>query len=314
MQGSLIHRAVIRIAALLAVAASPAVLAIKNLPCPNCTTDRMLVAARASGPGTIYVWDPYSGDVHKYENYCGNSNRVADGKSAVRVETAPSPYGACGNQPMATDELPVEQEYADVAPHLGKIWVATNGTWVIGDNINGLKSGSSRGFRVPLPAGFGGYYPANPTAHDFMVDAVLRGQVRDFVDTQGLSGSSSWLQAAVAYVKANINATMAYTQGITMNFEVLFPDGSSLVFTQALTGLPNYVPETGRDTAGLLIPEANGANYAGNWNYDPSQGYARGRLIDLLDRLNANINYMDSHGYRIMCTWDGHTLHCTVRR
>jgi hypothetical protein len=216
---------------------------------------------------------------------------------------------------MATDELPVEQEYADVAPHLGKIWVATNGTWVIGDNINQVKSGTSRGFKVPLPAGFGGYWPSNPTGHDFMTDAVLRAQVRDYVDSHGLAGAPSWIQSAVTYIKANINATMAYTQGIVMNFEVKFPDGSSLVFTQALTGLPTYIQDSGRDTAGLLIPEANAANYSGNWNFDPSSGgYARGRLIDLLDRLNANINYMDSNGYRISCTWDGQTLHCTVRR
>ena len=301
--------------ALAAALASPAALAIRNQVCPNCTPDRMVIAARAFGLGTIYVWDPHSGDVRKYVNYCGGAERMSDDKLALRVETAVSPYGACGTSSMATDELPVEQQYADVVPHLGKIWIATNGTWVIGSNINGFKGpGNSRGFRVPLPTGFGGYYPQNPTIQDFMIDFNLRTQVQDYIDAHGLSGAPSWLQAAVAYVKANINATMAYTQGITMNFEVVFPDGSSAVFTQPLSGLPNYVPNSGRDTAGFGVPEANAANYAGNWNYDPSDGYARGRLIDLLDRLNANINYMDAHGYRIMCTWDGSTLHCTVRR
>lgn len=315
MQGSRLRSAVTWVIGFAAALACPAVFAIKNQPCPNCTTDQMLTVARASGLGTIYVWDPHSGDVHKYESYCGSPQRPAEDKSAVRVETAPSPYGVCGNRPMATDELTVEQEYADVAPHLGRIWVATNGTWVIGDNINEIKSGTSRGFRVPLPAGFGGYYPSNPTVQDFMTDFNLRTQVRLFVDTNGLTGAPSWLQAAVAYVKANINATMAYTQGITMNFEVVFPDGSSVVYTQPLGALPKYEADSGLDTAGYGVPEANGPQYAGNWNYDPATGaYARGRLIDLLDRLNANINYMDSNGYRIMCTWDGQTLHCTVRR
>src|SRR5262249_31066060 len=149
---------------------------------------------------------------------------------------------------------------------------------------------------------------------DFMMDAALRAHVRDFGDTNGLTGAPSWLQAAVAYVKANISATMAYTQGITFNFEVVFPDGSSVVYTQALTGLPKYEPESGRDDAGWLVPESNGPQFAGNWNYDPSQGYARGRLIDLLQNFGATINYIDAHGYRIRCTWDGHTLMCTVRR
>jgi len=315
MTGKFARKIAIVLAAIAGFVASPAVFAIKNQVCPNCSVDRMIVAARAFGPGTIYIWDPYNGDVRKYVSYCGGAERVNDDKLALRVETAPSPYGACTGQSMATDEVPVEPQYADVAPHLGKIWVATNGTWVIGRNLNTLKGvGNSRGLRVPLPPGFGGYHPQNPTAQDFMTDAVLRAQVRDFVDTNGLGGAPSWVQAAVAYVKANINATMAYTQGITMNFEVVFPDGSSLVFNQALSGLPNYLAESGRDTAGYLIPEANTANYAGNWNYDPSHSYARGRLIDLLERLNANINYMDAHGYRIRCTWDGHTLHCTVRR
>lgn len=314
MLGRFVRTVAICVAGLVGALASPAAFAIRNQVCPNCTVDRMLTAARASGLGTIYIWDPHTGDVHKYVNYCGSPESVGD-KDAVRVETAPSPYGVCGTRPLATDELPVEQEYADVAPHLGKIWVATNGTWVIGDNINSLKSGTSRGFRVRVPMGFGGYYPQNPTAHDFMTDAVLRAQVRDFVDTNGLTGAPSWLQTAVAYVKANINATMAYTQGITMNFEVVFPDGSSLVFNQPLGAMPNYIVDSGRDTTGLLIPEANSANYSGNWNYDPSTGgYARGRLIDLLENLNAQINYLDAHGYRISCTWNGHTLACTVRR
>ena len=276
----------------------------------------MLTVARASGLGTIYVWNPNNGDIHKYENYCGSPQRpAADDKKAVRVETSPSPYGVCGNQPMATDELPVEQQYANIAPHLGKIWVATNGTWVVGDNINEVKSGSSRGFRVPLPAGFGGYYPNNPTAHDFMVDGPLRANVRDFVDTQALNAAPSWFQSAISYIKANLNATFEFTSGIVMNFEVVFPDGSSLVYYQPLGALPTYVVDSGRDSAGWLVPEANSGAYAGNWNYDPSTGsYARGRLIDLLDRLNADISYMDSNGYRINCTWDGHRLHCTVRR
>ena len=316
MQGTPLRRIVAGIVGLVAALACPAVFAIKNQPCPNCTTDQMLTVARASGLGTIYVWNPHTGDVHKYQNYCGSPQRAGtDDKGAVRVDNTPSPYGACGNKPMATDELTVEPQYAEVAPHLGKIWVATNGSWVIGDNVNALKSGTSRGLRVPLPIGFGGYYPQNPTAHDFMTDYNLRGQIRDYVDTQGMTGAPSWVQTAVAYVKANINATMAYTQGITMNFEVVFPDGSSIVYNQSLSALPNYVAESGRDTAGYTIPEGNAPQYAGNWNYDPSTGaYARGRLIDLLDRLNANINYMDANGYRIRCTWDGQTLHCTVRR
>lgn len=87
------------------------------------------------------------------------------------------------------------------------------------------------------------------------------------------------------------------------------------VAVQAFGGLPKYEVDSGLDTAGFGVPEANGPQYAGNWNYDRnSGGYARGRLIDLLDRLNANINDMDANGYRISCTWNGQTLHCTVRR
>ena len=300
-----------------AVLFSPAVFAIKNQVCPNCTTDRMLTAARAAGLGTIYVWDPYSKGVHKFYSYCGGLDSAAQDKSAIRVETAPSPYGACGTQNMATDELPVEQPFADVVPHLSVIWIATNGTWVIGSNVNRIVPGSranSRGLKVPLPVGFGGYYPQNPTVQDFMTDYNLRGHIRDYVDEHGMTGAPSLVQMAVAYAKANINATLAYTQGIVMNFEVVFPDGSSAVFTQPLTALPKYEPESGRDTAGHAVPEGNSAQFAGRWNYDPSHQYARGKLLDLIDRYGIDIHYIDRYGNKISCDWDGHTLHCVVRR
>lgn len=304
------------IAAIASLATSPAVFAIKNQVCPNCSIDRMIVAARAFGLGQIYVWDPHSGDVRKYVSYCGGGERISDDKLAVRVETAPSPFGACGNGSMATDELPVESEYADAAPHLGKIWLATNGTWVIGSKFSGpTGSRDSRGLRVSLPAGFGSYQPPTPTAHDFMLDAVLRAKVGEFVDTDGLTGTPADLQAAIAYVKAKIVVPpLVPVRGIIVNADVVFADGSRVAFTQRVGGLPRYVAESGRDTAGFAVPEANTARFAGNWTFGANQTYARDRLIELFGRLNASITYAEPGGSRLVCPWDGHTLHCTVRR
>jgi len=293
---------------------SPAVLAIRNQPCSNCSPSQMESSARSAGLGTIYIWNPYGGEIRKFVSYCGTPQIVAESEGApLSVERSVEPNGVCGTMAFTTEEYPVEQQYADAAPHVGYVWIASNGSWIVSDD--GLTK-ASRGIRVPLSGRTFNSYPLRPpTVGDFMTDFQLRQEISDYVSEHGLDGASSPMRSAFNYLFAHADAAFGFTQGIQLTFEVVFQDGSSLQMIQSLNQQADFKSGSGRDSVGLAVPEANAANFAGNWTYDPNSGrYARGRLIDLLDRLNANINYMDSNGYRISCTWDGQTLHCTVRR
>lgn len=270
-------------------------------------------AARAAGLGTIYVWNPHGGAIRKFVSYCGSPNVVAGDAPRLASRSAVERAGVCGTAALTTEEYPVESQYADVAPHLGYVWVVSSGTWKI--RSDAVAKGG-RGVGVSLAGRRFNSYPLRPPAvGDFMTDYQLRQEVAAYVSEHGLDGASSPLRAAFDYLFAHADAAFGFTQGIQLTFEARFQDGSSIQMTQALNQQAEFKPGSGRDTAGLAVPEANAANFAGNWTYDPGTGrYARGQLVDLLQRLGASVTTLDAHGYRISCTWDGRTLNCLVRR
>lgn len=315
MSFEIVKRLALALIAMFTVAPITAVSGATGLVCPGCGVERMIVAARASGPGTVYVWNPSDGVVSKYVNRCG-TNFAGDDARAIRVEAAQSPYGACGGGTMATDASPVEPELAEAAPHLGKLWVATNGTWVLGSRFSGPTRGADPyGLRIALPAGFGDPGSSSPTAHDFPLDSALRAKIADFVDTDGTAALPADLRTAIQYVKTHVAPPpFAPSQGITLRFAVVFADGSRVAYTQHLGALPRYVAETARDRFGHALPEANTPKFAGKWAYAANQADARDRLLALFDRLNAGVSYVDRDGGRVDCPWNGHTLHCTVHR
>lgn len=201
------------VAALIGIAGSTfstTALAVRSKICPYCSAATMQANARAAGLGEFYVWDPYAnGLMRKYFTYCGNP-RSADavGKSFIQSPAG----GICGTAPMITEEVPVEAQYLELAPHLAVLYIASNGTFHFGADLN--PPGRSvatpdavftepRGLEVDLRGQtWETYYPLQPSATDYFTDANLRGQVKDYIYRNGMSavttdfcGSrwSSWL-------------------------------------------------------------------------------------------------------------------------
>lgn len=203
------------------------------------------------------MWNPHGGAIRKFVTYCGSPNVVARAAESAPLAThsVVEPSGVCGAMALTTEEYPVETGYANVAPHLGIVWIATGGTWKLNRDGNRLKG--QRGLRVSLSGrAIPNYYPGSPTAVDYLTDRNLRAWVQDYVSEHGLDGATSAIRAAFDYLFAHFDATFNFTQGIQVTFEVTFHDGSSVVLQQSLNQPAEFKPGSARDSTGQALPKA----------------------------------------------------------
>lgn len=97
-----------------------------------------------------------------------------------------------------------------------------------------------------------------------------------------------------------------------MTFEVVFADGSKLLFSAVLGQQPAYIKDSGRDATGQVIPEGNSADYAGQWRYSSTDERYFRDLLRLIERYNIPVKTLNPHGRSIRCDWDGRTLRCII--
>jgi hypothetical protein len=274
--------------------------------CVNCDDTQMYSMARTLGASSAahIVWDPATGNIKRYLNYCGSAPNSADpGTKAGDMKTV------CNLQ---TEELPVDGDLATVATAMSEVWRQTNGTFKgdFASNIGG----------VVYPS----YLPGKPTAHDFQMDSELRGNIQDLVNTPEIfstpgTGASSTLGHALAAIAAHVDAYLAMKQGVYLTIDVEFHDGSKVAFLLTLGQVPQYVPGSARDSSGHTLPDPAdfGQSYSGRWYFGPGDSHNMAEFIEYMRSLGITITSGSGLGDgQVNCVWtpSNNTTTCFIPR
>jgi len=290
---------------LIASAANPA--AAAAVQCVNCTEAQMYNAARALGASTSahLVWDPATGNIKRYRNSCGSSPNSAEpgpAKGATAIATA------CNLQ---TEELQVAANLATVAAAMSEVWRQTSGTFKADftSNISGISYPS--------------YYPGKPTAHDFLTDISLRGDILDLANTPEIfstpgTGTSGSLRNALATLTADVNAYLSFKQGVYLTIKVQFHDGSKVSIKLTLGEDPQYVPNSARDSSGHALPDPDFGTpaYPGRWYFGPGDSHNMAEFIEYMRALGVTITSGTVPNGQVNCVWQpsSNTTTCFIPR
>jgi hypothetical protein len=159
---------------------------------------------------------------------------------------------------------------------------------------------------------------AGKTAFDVLEDMSLRTRISDSL---WLSPPSRGVDSALLAVMESIKAIGLTLRGFPTSavFVVTFPDGSSASFKTDLEGQRvSYVRGSGRTSNGQPIPETNDPfEVTGTYDLPPGDSPTQAdRFILHLTSLGVPVGNASSvgpgGGARVVCTFDGKTLHCTV--
>lgn len=275
--------------------------------CVNCDDTQMYNMARTLGASSSahIVWDPATGNIKRYRNYCGSAPNSADtGSAKVGAITKTT----CDLQ---TEEWQVDAELAAVAAAMSTVWQQTGGTFKadFSSNVGG----------ITYPA----YYPGKPTAHDFLMDLALRSTIQDLVNTPEIfstpgTGSSSTLGHALAAIAAHVDAYLAMKQGVYLTIDVEFHDGSKVSFLLTLGQFPQYVAGSARDGSGHGLPDPDFGTpaYPGQWYFGPSDRHNMTEFIEYMRSLGVTITSGTVPNGQVNCVWtqSNNTTTCFIPR
>ncbi|UXI69424.1 hypothetical protein [Tahibacter amnicola] len=253
--------------------------------CMACAPEKMSFTARTSGPGLVHVWDPLSGDVHRY--------RVACIKNASNSELpAPEPHaGPLCAQWQSTEE-PLPAHHAALTRALSTILV-----------------GKAMSFQLDVPVGaqsWSGYAAHSATVYDLIRDETLRKELEDHIRRpDALANSDDPLAKAWAHALAHAADARAYTPKLSSNYRVILDDGSSVQYNLSLHGALQFRKDSFRDPIGNAIPTRNELSSGGIWLFAKEHHAHLQRLLDQMARNGARIVGTPSPGNnRIECKVD----------
>lgn len=279
------------LAALMGMTAANVALA-STAQCVNCNDTQMQSMARTLGASSSahIVWDPATGNIKRFLNYCGSAPNSADPGTKAGGTKA-----GCNLQ---SEELPVDGDLAAVAAALSEVWRQTNGTFKgdFASNIGGIVYPS--------------YLPGKPTSHDFLMDLELRGDIQDLVNTPEIfstpgTGASSTFGHALAAIAAHVDAYLAMKQGVYLTIDVEFHDGSKVAFLLTLGQVPQYVPGSARDSSGHTLPDPDFGTpaYPGRWYFGPGDGHNMAEFIEYMRSLGVTITAGSVPNGQVNCVW-----------
>lgn len=274
--------------------------------CVNCDEMQMYNLARTLGAGSSahIIWNPATGDVKRYRNYCGSGTN-GTGSGSARLE------GTKAGCNLQTEEQQVDADLALVAEAMSEVWRQTGGT-----------------FKADFTANIGGitypsYYPGKPTAHDFLMDMGLRGDILRLVNTPEIfstpgTGVPTTLGNALAAILAHGDAFLSMRQGVYVTIDVQFHDGSKISTLLTIGQNPSYVPNSGYDSSGHSLPDPNPGTpfYPGRWNFPPGDDHNLFEFIEYMRSLGVNITAGQVPNGQVNCVWtqSSNTTTCFIPR
>ena len=274
--------------------------------CVNCSDTQMDNMARTLGASSSahIVWDPATGNIKRYLNYCGSAPNSVEPKAKA--------VGTKAGCTLQTDELQVDGDLASVAAAMGEVWRQTGGTF------KADFTASISGIAYPS------YYPGKPTAHDFLMDYGLRADILRLVNTPEIfstpgTGGSGTLGNALAAIAAHVDAYLAMKQGVYLTIDVEFHDGSKVSIKLTLGENPEYVPNSAYDSTGHGRPDPAvfQQSYSGRWYFGPGDSHDMAEFIEYMRSLGITITSGSGLGDgQINCIWTAttNTTTCFVPR
>ena len=267
--------------------------------CANCTDAQMYSMARSLGPSPSphLVWNPSSGDVKTYRNYCGSLNStgpVTEGVGKPSADRSAASLATTCN--LQTEELSTSTDAVALGQALSQVWHGTSGTMKANLTVSLLNEN------------FPQFLPRKPTAHDFLSDTQFRGEILRLGSTERIYGmSSSPLAAPLAYISTHLDGFMGFSSGIVMTVELVFADGSTIKLLVKFNEAASYVPSSAADASGHTLPEPNYGTpaYPGTWYYPPGTESDMIRFLEYMRQLGVNVQYGSTGAGSgvIKCNW-----------
>ncbi|TDR37384.1 hypothetical protein DFR29_12546 [Tahibacter aquaticus] len=155
---------------------------------------------------------------------------------------------------------------------------------------------------------FPAYLPRQPSAHDFLYDVQLRGEILRLASTpQIFQMTNNPLAGPLIFILGHVDATMGFTSGIVLTIEIVFLDGSSVKLRATLNEQAAYVANSAVDGTGQTLPDptTNAPGYAGRWYYPPGHENNMARFLEYMRQLGVNVQYgaTGSGSGVIVCHW-----------
>ena len=281
--------------------------AASTAQCVNCDDTQMYNMARTLGASSSahIVWDPATGTIKRYLNYCGSA---PNGTNSGLAKSGATTKATCTLQ---TEELPVDADLATVATAMSEVWRQTGGTFKADftSNIGGITYPS--------------YYPGKPTAHDFLIDSALRSDILRLVNTPEIfstpgTGGGGTIGNALAAIAAHVDAYLAMKQGVYLTIDVEFHDGSKISMKLTLGENPQYVPNSAYDSSGHGLPDptGEGLSYSGRWYFGPGDNANMAEFIEYMRSIGVTITSGTLPSGQVNCIWQPstNTTTCFVPR
>lgn len=263
--------------------------------CVNCSNAQMYNMARTLGASSSphLVWDPATGSVGRYRNYCGTLNSVDQVKQSRDPDNRSGATTATGCN-LQTEELPVDGETSNMAVALSQVWHATGGTMKGNLTVN-ITS-------VSFPQ----FLPGLPTAHDFLYDVQFRGEILRMASEPGIfSMGSNPLSGPLSYIAGHLDSFFGFTSGIVLTIDIVFADGSSIKLLVKLNEQASYVANSAMDSSGHTLPEPNFGTpaYPGTWYYPPGTETDMSEFLLYMEQLGVVITNGSGTPGVITCRW-----------
>lgn len=175
---------------------------------------------------------------------------------------------------------------------------------------------------APFPQGDNGYM----NAYDVVSSSANMTALSGYLSTGSITRTYIEGQpdtAAAAHIADLLNAIslngIIKIDGFPVSFIMDFDDGSHVtVQYNATTGYWGAVPGTARDANGNVLPESQSmaGNNGQSYGFDGRNSYDFGNFESRLRNLQAQgIPVTNgSGGGSVHCTWDGHTLACSIKQ
>ncbi|HVJ62940.1 MAG TPA: hypothetical protein VM555_09530 [Tahibacter sp.] len=306
------RRRIIVASAAVALLAAVSTVKATSVQCLNCSDAQMYAKARALGASAAVhiVWNPANGNIKRYRNYCGSApNAAPTDVVEAAVANGEDTTVTTTNCRLQTEEHEVAAEQEQVAQALSEVWRGTGGT-----------------FRSSVEAPVGGivfpaYLPNRPTAHDFLMDRGLQGELLDLASTDRIFhlDPNSALRTPLAFLASHIDAFLAMSQGVIITVDVIFHDASKVQLRLTIGDNATYVANSARDGSGHTLPDPNFGTpaYPGRWYFPPGQTGDMAAFIEYMRSLGVTITSGGSAGNGVItCTWNqtNNTTTCYIPR
>ncbi|HJU40111.1 MAG TPA: hypothetical protein VJ724_11105 [Tahibacter sp.] len=271
-----------------------------SVQCLNCNGAQMHAKARTLGasPTPHIVWNPANGHVKQYLNYCGSAPNVAPPDATKSLPDDADGAAVAAPCQIYTEDVPVPVELQQVASAMSEIWLSTGGTFraAIQANVG----------QMPFPT----YLPGGPTAHDFLRDVELQGQILALASTDRIFrlDSASTMRTPLAVIASHVDAFLSMSQGVIITVNVVFHDGSKVQIRLTVGDDATYVRGSGRDASGHVLPDPAAGNpqgYMGRWYYPPNQAADMSAFLEYMRSLGVTVTTGGDAGNGVIsCIWN----------